>query len=93
MAEPILVRFLTLDFLKVTLTAALPPAFTFAMVDLLIKIFTLKYKNEGTNLTANLIIVPHKLIPQWSENFSKSMTASPSVLYSKTLVSLKSSVV
>ncbi len=36
--------------------------------------FTIKYKSEGSELKTNLIIVPHKLIPQWSENFSKNIT-------------------
>ncbi len=36
--------------------------------------FVIKYNSEGSELKSNLIIVPHKLIPQWSENFSKNIS-------------------
>jgi hypothetical protein len=36
--------------------------------------YTLKFKLDCKNLTSNLIIVPHKLIPQWTENFSKNVS-------------------
>lgn len=36
--------------------------------------FTIKYKSDSKELKTNLIIVPHKLIPQWSENFSKNVS-------------------
>jgi hypothetical protein len=36
--------------------------------------FVIKYKSEGLELKSNLVIIPHKLIPQWSENFSKNIS-------------------